>query len=657
MTGRVFLDVGALDHDAAPRSGPRSRHSGPGPSTLLVVAQRARAGARPRRPRRLSPCRPSATTPRRPAACSPAGSRAPRAARARRRRSARARPAAARAIGRASGSSVCTSTRPGRSPRPLRPPTCTSMAKVRSSARKSGKCSVRSALTTPTSVTSGKWWPLAIICVPTSTLPPGAAKRSSTSRQARERRGHVGVEAQQLDAGQQAGAPRARGARCRSRSAPARCCRRPDTRPAPARGGRRCGSAAGRRGRRGEGDVAVRARPGVAAVAAGQQRGVAAPVEEEDHLVAGLDRLRHGAATAAARAGRARRACRRSRGAAAAEPSTRRGRSAWRAVRAKALDARRGRAQHERGAGARRPPARHRARVVARVVVLLVRGVVLFVDDDQPQVAEGREHRRAGAEHEARAPLGGGAPGRQALAGREAGVEHGDPLAREARREARDRLAGEADLGHQHEDAVPGAQHGLGGAQVDLGLAAAGDAVQQDRLAAAAGGEDLRRAPPLARAAAWAPPRPAPRAGAPSPADRARRRRRAAARGRARSGRCARAGRPRRPCGGVARSRAPRAGGPRAGSQRPPPTAAGAAPARSPVTCSAVARGQPAAAAQARRRRRRPRRRRRSARGPGAALAGRAARQTGGGRLGDRRRRRAPVGGSTRASAAPSVVR
>ena len=64
-------------------------------------------------------------------------------------------------------------------------------------------------------------------------------------------------------------------------------------------------------------------------------------------------------------------------------------------------------------------------------------------------------------------------------------------LGGKARRETGDGLPGETDLGHQHEDAVTRAQHRLGGAQVDLGLAAARDAVQQDRLAAAGRGEDL----------------------------------------------------------------------------------------------------------------------------------------------------------------------
>src|SRR5258708_5809321 len=58
-------------------------------------------------------------------------------------------------------------TRPGMSPRPARPATCTSSWNARSLARKSGMLSAASALTTPTSVTLGKSWPLVTICVPT----------------------------------------------------------------------------------------------------------------------------------------------------------------------------------------------------------------------------------------------------------------------------------------------------------------------------------------------------------------------------------------------------------------------------------------------------------------------------------------------------------
>ena len=76
----------------------------------------------------------------------------------------------------------CTKTSPSTSPRPARPATWVSSWKVRSPARKSGRCRPRSALMMPTSVTLGKCRPLAIICVPTrmSILP--VRKAPSVSR-------------------------------------------------------------------------------------------------------------------------------------------------------------------------------------------------------------------------------------------------------------------------------------------------------------------------------------------------------------------------------------------------------------------------------------------------------------------------------------------
>ncbi len=72
---------------------------------------------------------------------------------------------------------------PGSSPRPARPTTCVSSWNVRSAARKSARPRPTSAETTPTSVTRGKSWPLAIICVPTSTsISPRAEPREQRRR-------------------------------------------------------------------------------------------------------------------------------------------------------------------------------------------------------------------------------------------------------------------------------------------------------------------------------------------------------------------------------------------------------------------------------------------------------------------------------------------
>ena len=55
------------------------------------------------------------------------------------------------------------------------------------------------------------------------------------------------------------------------------------------------------------------------------------------------------------------------------------------------------------------------------------------------------------------------------------------PPAGEARRKAFLQLRREVDFRHQHQGLAAARQHGVGGAQVDLGLAAAGDAEQQHR--------------------------------------------------------------------------------------------------------------------------------------------------------------------------------
>ena len=56
-----------------------------------------------------------------------------------------------------------------------------------------------------------------------------------------------------------------------------------------------------------------------------------------------------------------------------------------------------------------------------------------------------------------------------------------DGCARKARDEARHQLRRQVDLGHQHQGLASEREGPVGRAQVDLGLAAAGDAVQQHR--------------------------------------------------------------------------------------------------------------------------------------------------------------------------------
>ena len=69
------------------------------------------------------------------------------------------------------------------------------------------------------------------------------------------------------------------------------------------------------------------------------------------------------------------------------------------------------------------------ARVVAGIGLLLVRGVVLLVDDDQAQAGHRRKHRRARADADARLAAAQPLPLVAALALAEGRVEDRDPVA------------------------------------------------------------------------------------------------------------------------------------------------------------------------------------------------------------------------------------
>ena len=109
---------------------------------------------------------------------------------------------------------------------------------------------------------------------------------------------------------------------------------------------------------------------------------------------------------------------------------------------------------------------------------------MLLVDDDQPEILDRREHGRAGTDAHTRLPFAQPAPLGVALPGRQPRVQHRDRLA-EAFDEAPDDLRREGDLGHEHDRAATLLQRGVRGAQVDLGLARAGHAVQQALLSPA----------------------------------------------------------------------------------------------------------------------------------------------------------------------------
>ena len=151
---------------------------------------------------------------------------------------------------------------------------------------------------------------------------------------------------------------------------------------------------------------------------------------------------------------------------------------------------------------------------------------MLFIDDDQPEIGVRQEQRRARADHDLHLVRRHRRPGARALARRQFRMPFRRAHA-EARGEAVEELRGERDLRHQDQRlaaAPDGLRHRL---EIDLGLARAGDAVEQrrrkSRLARRSRAAHRRRRAGRARSPAWRNPDraaapPAPAAAPPFPA-------------------------------------------------------------------------------------------------------------------------------------------
>jgi hypothetical protein len=126
----------------------------------------------------------------------------------------------------------------------------------------------------------------------------------------------------------------------------------------------------------------------------------------------------------------------------------------------------------------------NRTGVVARIRLLLVRGVVLLVHADDPERGKRREHGGASPDHDRRLaghdPLALVTP----LGLRKTRVDDRDTIA-EARPEATERLRRERDLRHEHDRSTAGCDRSLAGTDVDLGLAAACGTGEEDVAAPA----------------------------------------------------------------------------------------------------------------------------------------------------------------------------
>ncbi len=111
-------------------------------------------------------------------------------------------------------------------------------------------------------------------------------------------------------------------------------------------------------------------------------------------------------------------------------------------------------------------------------VVLFVRGVVGFIEDNEAQAGDGRKESRSGANDHVRFSLAHPVPDCVALAKAELAVHYGD-AARKASFETADGLGCQADLGHEDNGPAAGSQRGFQCTHIDFGLARARDPMQE----------------------------------------------------------------------------------------------------------------------------------------------------------------------------------
>ena len=115
---------------------------------------------------------------------------------------------------------------------------------------------------------------------------------------------------------------------------------------------------------------------------------------------------------------------------------------------------------------------------------------MLLVDDDEAEVLHRREDGAADADADAGLAASQPPPLRVALARRRAPLWSTATSSPKRARKRPDELRGERDLGHEHERALAGGARARDRPEVDLGLARAGDAVEQEGLEGAEGAGD-----------------------------------------------------------------------------------------------------------------------------------------------------------------------
>jgi hypothetical protein len=156
------------------------------------------------------------------------------------------------------------------------------------------------------------------------------------------------------------------------------------------------------------------------------------------------------------------------------------------------LDRRRGGRQHDRDFCDASALNRHVAGVIMRAVLLLVGLVVFLIDHDQAEIRVRHEQRGARADHDMRVAGGDRGPVARAVARRQPGM----PLQRthaEADGEAVEELPGQRDLRHQDQRLFAAPDDFGNRLEIHLGLARAGDAVEQGYVKAAVCGQASHR--------------------------------------------------------------------------------------------------------------------------------------------------------------------
>jgi hypothetical protein len=159
------------------------------------------------------------------------------------------------------------------------------------------------------------------------------------------------------------------------------------------------------------------------------------------------------------------------------------------------LERRRRGAEDDRAAARLRAVDGHVAGGITQAFLLLERTVVLLIDHDQRELGQRREHGQPRAKNDARVAARRRGPRRGSRHVLERAVQHRDARLGESFAKAGLELRRQADLGYQHQRLTARFEHAGDDVQVDLGLAAARDAMQQPGAEAAkAGGDGLRGA-------------------------------------------------------------------------------------------------------------------------------------------------------------------